>query len=157
MALLNIIWPAFAMVALVFAVWFTLIWQRMGHIKRNPPPAGDFASREAAGQYFAPAAMPADNFANLFEMPVLFFVAIALLIVTRQATLAQIVLAWAYVLLRAVHSFIHIGPRNVRARFFAYLASCAVLLAMWVGFFADLAVAAHHYNVAMRAIAGAQP
>lgn len=59
-------------------------------------------------------------------------------------------------LLCGAHSFIHIGPKNVRARFFVYLLSVAVLMAMWIGFFADIATAAHAFNEATKALP-AQP
>ena len=146
MIFLNIIWPVFAMVAITFAVWFTLFVQRTAHMKVNPPAATDFEHGEAARRYFQPVEMPANNLANLFEMPVLFFALAPLLIVTQQATAVQIVLAWLFVALRAAHSFIHIGPKKVPARFMAYLASCVVLLAMWIGFGIDMVAAAARYS-----------
>lgn len=152
MIILNIIWPVLAMVAVIFVVWFTLVRQRLGHIKRNPPTAETFATNDAAGRYFAPVAMSANNLANLFEMPVLFFALIPLLVFAQQATAAQVVLAWIFVVLRAAHSFIHIGPKKVPARFMVYLASCAVLLAMWLGFGIDMVTAAHRYDEAMRGL-----
>ncbi len=137
-----ILWPVFAMVALVFAVWLALFVQRFGHMRRTPPRAEDFADGEAAARYFRPVEMPANNLANLFEMPVLFFALVPLLVVTRHADHAQALLAWCYVASRAVHSAIHIGRGPVKARFGAYLLSCALLSAMWIGFAADMAHAA---------------
>ena len=142
MPTLAILWPTFALVALVFVVWFTLFVQRVGHMRRNPPRADDFASGEAALRYFRPVEMPANNLANLFEMPVLFFALIPLLLITHHAGHVQVLLAWAFVIFRAVHSVIHIGPKKVQARFMAYLASCAALAAMWIGFFIDMVGAA---------------
>ena len=132
-----ILWPTFALVALVFGVWFTLFAQRMGHMRRNPPAAGDFADGEAAMRYFRPVEMPANNLANLFEMPVLYLALVPLLLITGHASAVQAGVAWAYVLLRAVHSYIHIGPKTVPPRFIAYLASCVALSAMWIGFAVD--------------------
>lgn len=150
MTIFAILWPTFALVALVFAVWLTLFFARLGHMRANPPTASDFADGEAALRYFRPVEMPANNLANLFEMPVLYFALVPLLILTEQAHLAQVVLAWAFVLARVVHSVIHIGPKKVSARFMAYLASCVALSAMWIGFFVDtvslaLAVGAGRY------------
>lgn len=150
MVILNIIWPTFALAFLIFAVWATLVVQRVGHIRRTPPTADTFATTTAAQSYLDPVAMPANNLANPFEMPVLYFALVPLLIITHQASLAQIALAWTYVALRAIHSIIHIGPKRVTPRFFAYLASCAVLAAMWLGYFIDIASAAHAYSQAMR-------
>jgi hypothetical protein len=85
-------------------------------------------------RYFEPVEMPANNLRNLFEMPVLYFALVPLLLVTGQGGTAQVALAWAYVALRAVHSWIHIGPKQVQPRFLVYLASCTLLSAMWIGF-----------------------
>jgi hypothetical protein len=131
-----------ALVGLIFAVWFTLFVQRFGHIRRNPPTAADFADGEAAMRYFRPVEMPANNLANLFEMPVLYFALVPLLLLLHHAGHVQVVLAWIYVLLRAAHSYIHIGPNQIRPRFLVYLASCAVLSVMWIGFAIDMLGAA---------------
>ena len=72
-------------------------------------------------------------------MPVLYFALVPLLLLTHHAGHAEVVLAWLFVLFRALHSFIHIGPKKVRLRFLAYLASCIVLSAMWIGFAINLA------------------
>ncbi len=136
-----ILWPTITLVALVFAVWATLLVQRLGHMKRTPPARDSFATGDAARRYFEPVAMPADNLANLFEMPVLFFTLVPLLLITHHAGHVEVALAWTYVALRALHSFIHIGPKRVPARFVVYLLSCTVLAAMWIGFAIDMAAA----------------
>lgn len=133
-----ILWPTFALVALITFIWFSLVLARMGHIRRNPPKASDFESGENALRYFQPVEMPSNNFSNLFEMPVLFFALIPLLLITDQASAAQVMLAWAYVVLRAVHSFIHIVVRKVVWRATVYWISSGVLIAMWAGFAVDM-------------------
>jgi len=133
-----ILWPTFALVALIAIVWFSLVVARTGHIRRNPPRSEDFATGENALRYFQPVEMPSNNFSNLFEMPVLFFALVPLLMITHQGNHIQVTLAWAYVALRASHSFIHIVVRKVVWRATAYWLSCAVLLAMWIGFFVDI-------------------
>jgi len=138
---IAILWPTFALVALVFAVWFCLFVQRMKHIRSNPPRREDFATGDAAMRYFEPVEMPANNLRNLFEMPVLYFALVPLLMLTHHAGHIQVLLAWVYVILRAIHSFIHIGPKKIQPRFMVYLASCAALSAMWIGFFIDMVAA----------------
>lgn len=129
-----ILWPTFLLVGLIFTVWFVLFVQRLGHIRRNPPRPEDFATGTAALAYFEPVEMPANNLRNLFEMPVLYFALVPLLLVTGEAGTVQIVLAWIYVALRALHSFIHLVVRKVPQRFLVYLLSCIALSAMWIGF-----------------------
>lgn len=140
---IAILWPTFAMVALIFGVWFVLYVQRFALMKRQPPTAEDFASGEAAKRYFQPAEMPANNFINLFEMPVLFLALVPLLMITHQAGHVQVALAWAFVVLRALHSFIQIVVGKIPPRFIVYLASCVALSAMWIGFFVDMLEVAH--------------
>jgi len=135
---LGILWPTFALVALIFIVWFVLFVQRFGHMRRNPPRAEDIATGEAAMRYFAPVEMSANNLRNLFEMPVLYLALVPLLLITHHANHLQVLLAWIFVALRALHSFIHIGPKKVMPRFMVYLASCIVLSAMWIGFAIDM-------------------
>ncbi|MCD2315064.1 MAPEG family protein [Sphingomonas sp. IC-11] len=154
MAVIELLWPTFALVALIFVVWFTLFIQRFTHMRRHPPGPRDFADGEAALRYFRPVEMPANNLANLFEMPVLYFALVPLLILTGQANHVQVALAWMFVLARSIHSFIHIGPKKVQWRFFAYLASVIVLMAMWIGFFVDMLRVAREYSRAIGALGG---
>lgn len=135
----GILWPTFLLVALIFAVWITMFAQRGALMRRSPPRPEDFASGEAALRYFQPVEMAANNLRNLFEMPVLYFALVALLIVTRNANHIQEILAWAFVILRIWHSFEHIVTKQVPRRFLAYLLSCVVLMAMWIGFAVDIA------------------
>ncbi len=134
----GILWPAFAMAALIFAVAFVLLFQRMGHIKRNPPRAEDFATGAAAMRYFEPVEMASNNLRNLFELPVLFFALVPLLLYTGHGGTAQVALAWGYVALRAIHSAIHIGGGPVPRRFLVHLIATILLMAMWIGLFVEM-------------------
>lgn len=136
---LSILWPTFAMVGLIFIVFLTMFVTRAGHIRRNPPTSGEFDSGEAALRYFSPIEMPANNYRNLFEMPVLYFALVPLLLLTDQASGVQVALAWVYVALRCLHSFVHIGPKKVPVRALLFALSAMVLMAMWIGFAIDIA------------------
>jgi hypothetical protein len=145
----EILWPTFALVALIFVVWFWLFVARGRHMRDSPPGADTFATGESSLRYFEPVEMPANNLRNLFEMPVLYFALVPLLLVTRHADHAQVLLAWIFVVLRYAHSFIHIVTRKVSVRALVYLLSCAVLLAMWIGFLIDMVHAAAAYHAAL--------
>ena len=144
-----ILWPTFALVALIYVIWLVMYVQRFALMKRTPPTPEDFATMDVGRRYFAPVEMPAANLINLFEMPVLFFALVPLLLITQQANPIQVALAWAYVLLRAVHSVVQIVIRRVPLRFMVYVLSCAVLSAMWIGFAVDMAGASARYQDAM--------
>ena len=136
-----ILWPTFVLVALIWLVWLWLFVARTAHMRRSPPDADSFASGAAATRYFEPVEMPANNLRNLFEMPVLYFALVPLLLLTHQAGRAQLALAWAFVLLRVGHSLVQIAVKRVPLRFLVYLLSCVALLAMWIGFAIDVATA----------------
>ena len=64
-------------VALTFLVWVYLYYTRMGKIFRDNINPQDLGDRSAAQLILVEVAGPSDNFNNLFETPVLFYVAIA--------------------------------------------------------------------------------
>jgi len=136
-----ILWPTFVLVALVYVVWFVMYVRRIGLMRRRPPTAEDFATSESSLRYFEPVDMPANNLRNLFEMPVLYFALVPLLLIAHMANHVQVTLAWVYVALRIVHSLIHASRGPMMARFAFYALSCAVLAAMWIGFAVDVAAA----------------
>ncbi|MEO6364660.1 MAG: MAPEG family protein [Luteimonas sp.] len=123
--------PAMAMVILVIAVMLRMVATRVGEMKRERIyPQAVATSAQAVARFGDTRA--ADNFRNLFELPVLFYVALLFATQTGQVTLATLVLAWLFVALRAAHSFIQCTYNNVMHRFKVYLASAAVLLSLWV-------------------------
>lgn len=136
-----IIWPTLALVALVYMVWFVMYRRRFAHMKRTPPTPADFADGEAALRYFRPVEMPANNLANLFEMPVLYFALVPLLLHYELANVVQVALAWGFVAARAAHSWVHVTRGPVLLRFWVYVAGCAIVAAMWIGFAVDLSKA----------------
>ena len=62
-----------------------------------------------------------NNFSNQFELPVLFYAAIAFALLLKQNDLWIVALAWAFALSRLVHSIIHLGSNRVKYRFPAYV------------------------------------
>ncbi len=133
-----ILWPTIAMAGLIWVVWASLFVMRAKHMRKVPPTEDDFGDGVSAMRYFQPVEMPANNLRNLVEMPVLFFALVPLLMLSGLDNSIQVILAWAYVVLRSWHSFEHVVTRNVQRRFLVYVVSCAILLAMWIGFAIDL-------------------
>ena len=122
--------PALAMALLTFAVWLRLFFTRIPEMKRERiHPQSIALSAQAATRLSDTRA--ADNFRNLFELPVLFYAALFVAALTGQVTPATLALAWIFVALRVVHSAIHCGYNKVMHRFYAYAAGGWVLWAMW--------------------------
>jgi hypothetical protein len=134
----TIFWPVVALAALTFAVAVRMFVIRVGEMRsRRIHPQAVATSREAATQFQDVAA--ADNFRNLFELPVLFYVLCLALYVTDGVTALQLGLAWTFVALRCVHSLVHVTYNKVMHRFRAYALGLVVLMAMWITFALHLA------------------
>ena len=122
--------PAFAMVALTFVVWWRMFFSRVGQMKRERiHPQAVATSAQATARLTDSRA--ADNFRNLFELPVLFYAALFVAAVTGQVTPVSLALAWIFVALRIAHSAIHCSYNKVMHRFYAYVAGGMVLFALW--------------------------
>jgi hypothetical protein len=78
--------------------------------------------------------LTARNVSNLFEYPVTFYVLAILLILFHRVNVWYLAAAWTYVLLRALHSYIHVTTNNVIHRFRAFGASCFLLWFTWAAF-----------------------
>ena len=118
------------MVLLNLLVWLRLYQTRIGEMKRRRihPQAVASSSQMATALEDTRAA---DNFRNLFELPVLFYAAMLLIIVNQTESQVLLVLAWVFVALRYLHSYIHCTHNRVKDRFTAYLFSGVALWAMW--------------------------
>ena len=68
---------------------------------------------------------------NHFEVPPLFYIGVILLFITDTVTLVALVSAWAFVVLRGIHSTIHLGKNNVSQRFFCFGLSLIALFLLW--------------------------
>ncbi len=131
-------WPCAGMVALTALVWLKLYADRLGEMRRRRIDPQAFATaRTAAGRVEITAA--ADNFRNLFEVPVLFYVWCIAVVLSGGSTSALVMAAWAYVGLRAGHSLIHVTYNRVVHRFLVYVASTILLFCLWIALVARIA------------------
>jgi hypothetical protein len=133
-----ILWPVVAMVALTFAVSVVMYKRRIGEIRDKRIPLRSIASATGMATHVTDA-RASDNYRNLFEGPVLFYVAALAAFALKVVTPTLVVLAWLYVACRVAHSLIHCTGNRVKYRFFAFIASHAVLFVLWVVVAVDIA------------------
>lgn len=127
----SLLYPVLAMVLLTAIVTVLLYRRRAGEMKaRRISPQSVAAARDMAGKLDDVRA--ADNYRNLFEAPVLFYTAMLAATITHGTTGALVALAWLYVGLRCVHSYIHCTYNRVMHRFAAFALSMLVLLLIWL-------------------------
>lgn len=72
------------------------------------------------------------HLSNLFEVPVLFYVACLAILTLGIDDNIFITQGWLYFLLRAAHSFIHLSYNNVRHRVIPFALSNVVLVTIWL-------------------------
>ena len=123
--------PMIAMVVLTFAVWVYMYITRLSEISRKRIHPQELDTHVEGLEKLTDSAGPASNLRNLFELPILFYLAIVVTLVLLIQDSWLIALSWVYVMLRTVHSFIHCTYNNVMHRFTVYAASCVVLFLMW--------------------------
>ena len=122
--------PAFAMVVLTLVVWLRMYTTRIAQMKRERiHPQAVATSAQAAARLTDSRA--ADNFRNLFELPVLFYAGVLLAAHIGVSDMVSLALAWAFVGLRAVRSAVHCTFNHVMTRFVAYALATLVLIALW--------------------------
>jgi hypothetical protein len=129
------IWfPCTAMVFVTALVWIKLYVDRLGEMRsKRIKPQSLSSARAAAGMLEKSQA--ADNFRNLFEVPVLFYVLCIAVALNGGSTAGYVAAAWTFVALRGLHSLIHVTYNRVVHRFTVYAASTVLLFGMWIAFF----------------------
>jgi hypothetical protein len=121
--------PGFALAALTFVVWCRMYIERLGQMRRgriHPQSVANSAQMSAR----VTDTRAADNFRNLFELPVLFYFALWVAMQSGQGDALLIGLAWAFVALRVVHSLIQCSYNRVMHRFAVYVLGGVCLWAM---------------------------
>ena len=127
---MSILFPMIALVTLTFAVLLLIPVRRFragiaGQIKYD-----DFKFGESA-RVPPEVSIPNRNMMNLLELPLLFYVACLVYLVTGSVDGYGLALAWLYVGLRLVHSAIHVTYNRVRHRLIAFALSNVVLVMFW--------------------------
>jgi len=74
----------------------------------------------------------AHNYIHLMEQPTLFYAIAVTLALIGEGDGTNALLAWAYVGLRVIHSLVQATTNIIRYRFFAFLLSSLVLVALTV-------------------------
>jgi hypothetical protein len=125
-----ILYPMLALMGWTFCVLLLMGNRRIAAVQAGRVHAREFALGESA-------AVPADctivnrHYMNLLEIPLLFYAVSLTFYVTATADLVALVLAWAYVALRGVHSAVHLGSNRLFHRLLSFAASNFALMALW--------------------------
>ena len=132
MTVTDLLLPVFVQVGLTFFIMFYMGVLRRRALSSGAVQPSDIALREP--KWPTRATQVANNFHNQLELPMLFYVLVAFILITSTNSLIFVVLAWIFVLARLVHAYIHTGGNDVWARSIAISVSAIALVAMWVIF-----------------------
>jgi hypothetical protein len=132
MSVQMVLLPVFVLVGLAFAL---LLW--MAGARRQALVDGQTKVRDIAlGQSNWPtrATQIGNCFANQFELPLLFYILIALALPLRHADLFIVLMSWVFVVTRFVHAGIFVSSNDLKQRSLVWFAGVLVLFAMWIYF-----------------------
>ena len=132
MSVQMVLLPVFVQVGLTFVL---LLW--MAGARRQTLVSGETKIKNIAlGQpnWPARATQIGNCYRNQFEIPVLFYVLIALALPIRHADYVIVLLSWVFVVTRLVHAGIFVSSNDLGQRSIAWFAGVLVLLAMWIYF-----------------------
>jgi hypothetical protein len=139
MSVSSLLLPVFVQVGLTFALMLWMASRRVTEVRTGLVRPKDIALRQP--NWPERTTQIANCFHNQLELPLLFYVLVALILITNTNSTIFVILAWAFVLTRLVHAFIHTGSNRVDRRFYALAAGMAVLIVMWVIFAARILMA----------------
>ena len=124
--------PVFVLVGLTFALLLGMASARTRALKGRETSFKDIA----LGQQNWPerATQIGNCFSNQFEIPVLFYVLIALALPLRHADLVIVLLSWVFVVTRFAHAGIFVTSNDLGRRSMAWFAGALVLFGMWLYF-----------------------
>src|SRR3954454_5276081 len=132
MSVQMVLLPVFVQVALTFALLLGMVVWRRQALVSGETKIRDIALREPT--WPNRATQVANCYSNQFELPVLFYVLIALALPLRHADLFIVLMSWVFVVTRFAHAGIFVTSNNMQQRSLAWFAGVLVLLAMWIYF-----------------------
>jgi hypothetical protein len=127
---LHLLLPMAALVGLTFLMALRLLSVRAATVKQGHVRMSYFRAMQGEGLPEA-TAVAGRALGNLFEVPPLFYVACVAVLALNKVDTGFVLLAWAFVLCRAVQALIHLSYNNVIHRLTAYFAGWMVLLLFW--------------------------
>ncbi len=125
--------PFFALIGLTLVIWITMYVKRISYILAEKVSLRSVDTPSKMDRIVpAEVNLPAFALRNLLEVPVVFYVLCLYLYATENVDQFYLVLAWFFVIGRAIHAAIYCTTNRVMHRFRAYFASSVILWAMVV-------------------------
>jgi hypothetical protein len=127
----HLLLPAFVQVALTVYVLTRMGQGRVRAVRSGQVKRSEIDTKSA---YSETVQKFANNYLSQFELPVLFYVVLLFALAIGLVDGVLIGLAWAFVVSRLAHSFVHTGSNRIATRFKIFVAGLVFLVGMWVWF-----------------------
>lgn len=125
--------PVLALILWTFVMWVVMYKRRIPAMQAISKDPQDFIKDPKFGEKLpAHARWAADNYNHLHEQPVIFYALMFYLQLSGNGDSAAMYLAWAYVMVRVVHSIVQITSNKVMTRFSLFVIGSLVLFIMAV-------------------------
>jgi hypothetical protein len=124
---LALLTPVLALIIWTFIIFLIMAFGRVSFMN-NPQDAAD--SKDYKSQLPAWVNRTADNYNHLFEQPVAFYAVILSIALINSFDSLMVQLAWAYVLIRIIHSFVQLTINIVLVRFFLFASGWLIIAFM---------------------------
>jgi len=128
----NFLTPVLALIVWSLIIWCVMYARRIPAMQKaniNPDtaksPDGDWKDILPERVQFA-----AHNYNHLMEQPTIFYALMFYIFLTEGATSLMLYCAWAYVILRLLHSLVQITSNKVMIRFSIFSLTSIVLIIM---------------------------
>ena len=126
-----ILMPVFALIAWSLVIFIRMYAMRMPAMaKAEIDPQSVKHPGALKGILPTKVEASADNYNHLMEQPTIFYALCFYLALAGQVDALQVQLAWAYVVLRVLHTLVQITSNNVMARFSFFSLSTIAMLVM---------------------------
>lgn len=113
--------PMLGMMVLTAIVWFYMYARRIPAMQKAGLSAQTYTTPDKTAEHLSERMNnPANNFNNLFELPVLFYGLCLYLFVSGNVDVAYLIAAWLFLLFRIFHSIVHCTSNIVMLRFSLY-------------------------------------
>jgi hypothetical protein len=132
MTLPMILAPLFVLVLMTFVLGFWFPMRTVPLLRRGEVRPQDIDLRQP--NWPRPVMQINNSYSSQFEQPVLFYVLTVLAIISKQADLLFVMMAWIFVLARLAHAYIHVTSNDINVRGPIFGVAAAVLALMWLIF-----------------------
>lgn len=107
----------------------------MGVVRRNALKGGKARVREVVldtRQWPDSVRKLSNNFDNQFQLPMLWYAAVAFTLILGLADMVTVALSWAFLVARIAHSYVHIGRNILVQRFSVFVVGAVILGLYWL-------------------------